>query len=106
MFKYIIIISLGVIAGYYALGRKTKRVNYQNLVDECIENEHDLTDVFSKVLVLCKTNNKNVAIYAYQKYDNGKVTKKKITNDFDMSFCPQDIQEKLIGSNETIIYKF
>ena len=106
---FIITIAIAAVStvGFLWFKIKKKSLDFELIIKECINKEKIFVEgVTAKLLIVCKENEKEVAIYTYQKYQNGKVIKKKITINFELSSCPLEVRNKLSESGQALVYSF
>lgn len=106
-------VTLAAVGGltYYYLKKKTP-LSFESYCDECLkqaskEVSFSQKDVDKTILVLAKSNEKDVAPYIYYKYPDGKITKRRINyTSFPFDQCPADVQTSILKGEFVINHKF
>ena len=102
--------TLVVVGGvFYTILKKKPQTFEQyckNSINKATKEKKSLADSVKTILVLAKINEKEVAPFFYNRYADGKITKKRIRyKSFPFSQCPSSVQDSIF-KGEYIIHKF
>ncbi len=102
--------TLAVVGGVFYFCRKKNPLSFEqycsNCIDRATKEKESFADSVKTILVLAKFNEKEVAPFFYNRYEDGKVTKKRVHyKSYPFSQCPSSVQDSIL-KGEYIIHKF
>lgn len=106
----IFLVGVAIVGGALLYFRKKKPLTFdqycKNCIDRATKEKESLADSVKTILVLAKINEKEVAPFFYNRYADGKITKKRIQyKSFPFNQCPASVQDSIL-KGEYIIHKF